>query len=120
MPLAAVEPVRLASREGALLFTLERRFSTLDGERGLRPWVYRVTGRGLAPVWRGTALSWPLVDAAVLPDGTLCALHRTDSFAAPDPGAPAARVAAYRWNGFGFSGVEDARLEQSCRDLFLR
>ena len=29
------------------------------------------------------------------------------SFVAPRPRDPGSRVAAYRWNGFGFSGVHD-------------
>lgn len=119
LPLAAIETGPLASPVGeTLLVTLERRHSTLDGERAPRPYVYRITPRGLVALWRGSGLAWPLADATLLADGTLCALHRADSFLAPDPSAPASRVAAYRWNGFGFTGVECAALKQSCRFLF--
>lgn len=108
------------------LFTLERHFSTLDGEDGLRPCVYEVGSRGLVPRWRGTALAWPLVDAAFLPGkgDILCALHRGDSFVVPDSAFTAGsnprekRVAAYRWNGFGFSGLQDDESIGSCRDYF--
>jgi hypothetical protein len=41
----------------------------------------------------------------------LCALHRGDSFLELQPGA------AYRWQGFGFSGVEDPRIPERCRDV---
>lgn len=117
LPLLAVEAGPLAkSGEETLLVTLERRRSTLDGELAPRPYVYRITPRGLVPLWRGSGLAWPLVDARLLADGTLCALHRTDSFATPDPSAPASRVAVYRWNGFGFS--EAGSPEQNCLLLF--
>jgi poly-gamma-glutamate synthesis protein (capsule biosynthesis protein) len=36
----------------------------------------------------------------------LCALHRGDSFLLADPATKATRIAAYRWNGFGFTGIE--------------
>lgn len=117
LPLLAIEAGPLAkSGEETLLVTLERRRSTLDGELAPRPYVYRITPRGLIPLWRGSGLAWPLVDARLLADGTLCALHRADSFLAPDASAPASRVAAYRWNGFGFS--EAGSPEQNCRLLF--
>ncbi|MCS7316363.1 MAG: CapA family protein [Bryobacteraceae bacterium] len=121
LPLAAIEAAPLAGPgTETLLLTLERRHSPLDGERGPRPYVYRITRRGLVPLWRGSGLAWPLADGALLDDGTLCALHRTDSFLAPDASAPAARVAAYRWNGFGFSQPGNPELEQNCRILFER
>jgi len=121
LPLLAVEAAPFA-QDGSepLVLTLEKRYSTLDGEWAPRPYVYRISERGPVAVWRGSALAWPLADAAVLEDGTLCALHRADSFAAPEPRAPAGRVAADRWNGFGFTGVEDEATEQSCQVLFQR
>jgi len=119
LPLLAVEAASFA-QDGSdpLVLTLEKRYSTLDGEWAPRPYVYRISERGPVAVWRGSGLAWPLADVAVREDGTLCALHRKDSFLTPDPEAPPSRVAAYRWNGFGFRGVEDAALEQSCKVLF--
>jgi poly-gamma-glutamate synthesis protein (capsule biosynthesis protein) len=105
---------------GEFLFTLERHYSTLDGEEGLRPCVYEVRPEGISPRWRGTALAWPLVDAVLLPghNGILCALHRGDSFIVLQPQTHHTRVAAYQWNGFGFSGIHDLEVIASCRDLF--
>jgi len=100
----------LARRDGTpLLLALERHPSAMDGEVATRPHVYRVGSRGLIAMWRGTALAWPLLDAVVAPDGALCALHRGDSFLRPDPATTGkTRTMRYRWNGFGFSAVDDA------------
>ncbi len=89
-----------------LLFSLERHPSSIDDEVGLRPYVYAIGPHGLIARWRGSALAWPLIDAVESTDGVLCALHRGDSFLMPDPATKTTRFAAYRWNGFGFSGVE--------------
>lgn len=115
-----VEGVRGEPRKKEYLFTLEPHASPMDGEEALRPCVYDVRPDGLAPKWRGTALAWPLLDAALLPgeDGVLCALHRGDSFLVLRPESRERRVAAYRWNGFGFSGAPDPALAERCRTLF--
>jgi hypothetical protein len=99
------------------LFTLERHFSPIDGEIGLRPHVYSVTPRGLLARWRGSGLAWPLLDAIILPDDGkfLCGLHRGDSYIDLQPESNQVRVAAYRWNGFGFSGVDDPEVREKCR-----
>lgn len=98
------------------LFTVERRFSPLDGEEGLRPYVYEPRGGRLVARWRGSGLAWPLLDARLLPGepGVLCARHRMDSFVAPRPSAPGSRVAAYRWKGFGFKGDDSEELTRRC------
>jgi poly-gamma-glutamate synthesis protein (capsule biosynthesis protein) len=88
-----------------LLLSLERHNSSIDDEMSLRPYVYAVGLHGLIARWRGSALAWPLIDAVETKDGVLCALHRGDSFLLPDPGTKTTRIAAYRWNGFGFSGI---------------
>jgi len=119
LPLEGIAAARLAGPEGPeFLLTLERHPSPMDGESGLRPYVYQLGPRGLIPRWRGSALAWPLVDADAPEGETLCALHRADSFLTLDPSAPATRVAAYRWNGFGFSGLQDARALARCAALF--
>ena len=121
MPLVSVQVGRLAGAPGPdYIFTLERRPSTIDGEDGVRPYVYEVGPRGLVARWRGSALAWPLLDAALLPgqDGLLCGLHRQDSFIALQPGSAGVRTAVYRWNGFGFSGVEDPAAAAACRKMF--
>jgi poly-gamma-glutamate synthesis protein (capsule biosynthesis protein) len=89
-----------------LLLSLERHTSSIDDEVGLRPYVYAVGPHGLIARWRGSALAWPLIDAVESKDGVLCALHRGDSFLLPDPATRTTRIAAYRWNGFGFTGIE--------------
>ena len=89
-----------------LLLSLERHPSSIDDEVGLRPYVYAIGPNGLIARWRGSALAWPLIDAVESKDGVLCALHRGDSFLLPDPAAKTTRIAAYRWNGFGFTGID--------------
>ncbi|MGB8028382.1 MAG: CapA family protein [Terracidiphilus sp.] len=89
-----------------LLLSLERHTSSIDDEVGLRPYVYAVGPHGLIARWRGSALAWPLIDAVESKDGVLCALHRGDSFLMPDPATKTTRIAAYRWNGFGFTGID--------------
>jgi poly-gamma-glutamate synthesis protein (capsule biosynthesis protein) len=102
------------------LLTLERHFSAMDGEKGLRPCVYEVRPDGLVPKWKGTALAWPLLDAALQPGagGILCAEHRGDSFIALHPESKQKRIAAYRWKGFGFAGIDDPEAIASCRNRF--
>jgi poly-gamma-glutamate synthesis protein (capsule biosynthesis protein) len=121
LPLVSAEAGKLAGPAGPdYLFTLERHPSSLDGEDGVRPYVYEAHERGLVARWRGSALAWPLLDAALLPGGggVLCALHRRDSFLVLQPGSTGVRTAAYRWNGFGFSGVDDAQTLARCRAVF--
>jgi len=106
-----------------MLVTLERHTSSMDTEQEPRPYVYEITAHGLIARWRGSALAWPLLDARLIPaeaGGTyLCALHRGDSFIKLDPAHPSApRVLAYRWNGFGFSGVEDPAVAGRCKAEF--
>ena len=116
----SAEVGKLAGDAGPdLLFTLEQRYSSIDREDGVRPYVYEVRPTGLVARWRGSALAWPLLDAAVLPggDGLLCALHRRDSFLELQPGATGVRTAVYRWQGFGFSGVDDPQILERCRNF---
>ncbi|HBD08343.1 MAG TPA: hypothetical protein DCZ69_08785, partial [Syntrophobacteraceae bacterium] len=121
MELLAVDSGRLAGPDGPeLLVTLERHLSPLDREQSPRPYVYEVTPKGLVARWRGTALAWPLIDAALLPGkiGVLCALHRGDSYLMPNPATYQTRIAAYRWNGFGFSGVDDPETVGRCNEFW--
>lgn len=101
------------------LLALEQHPSSIDRETGPRPYVYAVGPHGLVARWRGSALAWPLLDATLLPDGRLCALHRGDSFVTLDPASTATRHAVYSWNGFGFSGVEDAAALEACAALLV-
>ncbi len=109
MPVVSIVAAKLDGKN-EYLFMLERHFSSLDGETGLRPYVYGSDHNGLVAKWRGSGLSWPLADAVISPDDetVLCALHRGDSFISPDKTSLRTRVAAYRWNGFGFTGISDS------------
>src|ERR1017187_516849 len=121
LPLVSAEWGKLSGQpDKQMLFTLEQRYSPIDREDGPRPYVYEVRASGLVARWRGSALAWPLLDAALLPggDGVLCALHRRDSFIQLEPTVAGVRTAAYRWNGFGFRGVEDPGILARCRALF--
>jgi len=121
LPLVSVEVGKLRRSHGPdYLFALEKHSSPIDGEEGVRPYVYEALAGGLVARWRGSALAWPLLDAALLPegDGVLCALHRRDSFLVLQPTSTGIRSAAYRWNGFGFSGVDDASVLARCRLMF--
>lgn len=102
-------------------FSLRRLYSRFDDEQALRPYVFAIKGGRVVDVWRGTALSWPLLFARLLqlPDGRerLCALHRGDSFVRRDPQIPASRRfhAVYAWSGFGFARVDDAEALALCQ-----
>ena len=118
LPLLSAEVGKLGAADGPdLLFTVEQHYSSIDREDGVRPYVYEVRPTGLVARWRGSALAWPLLDAALLPDGKglLCALHRSDSFLELHPASTGTRVAAYRWQGFGFAGVEEEAVVERCR-----
>jgi hypothetical protein len=103
-----------------LLLSLQVHNSPIDNEQGLRPYVYELGSNGLIAKWRGSALAWPLLDALILPeeDSVICALHRGDSFITLNPGVKSRRIAAYRWNGFGFKGISDQRVTERCQKLF--
>ncbi len=102
------------------LLTLEKHYSNMDGEVSLRPYVYGINEKGIYACWRGSALAWPLLDAQISPYDrkTLCALHRGDSFINIDQSADNKRIAAYEWNGFGFSGVSDSTICKQCEQLY--
>ena len=120
-PVLSLEAGNLeGSAKPQFLLSLERHASPIDSERDPRPYVYEVGPHGFIARWRGSALAWPLLDARLLPghDGVLCALHRRDSFLMLSPESKGTRVAAYRWNGFGFDGITDEGVVSGCRALF--
>jgi poly-gamma-glutamate synthesis protein (capsule biosynthesis protein) len=121
LPLLFAEVGRLAGPDSPdYLFALEKYASPIDHEDGVRPYVYEALPKGLVARWRGSALAWPLLDAALLPgtDGVICALHRRDSFIALQPDSTGTRTAAYHWNGFGFSGIDDPQTLARCKEFF--
>ena len=70
---------------------------------------------GVAALWRGPY--W-MRHSCLGGDGVLCALHRRDSFLVLQPNSVGPRMAAYRWNGFGFSGVDDSNVLDRCKSPF--
>lgn len=112
-----VAPQRLRSAGEGAYFALVRRTARFDGERALRPYVFRVEGGRVHDLWRGTALAWPLVGARVVEVNgreRVCALHRGDSFLHPNPATPLRRTATYSWSGFGFVRAGDPEAEEEC------
>ena len=121
--LLRIESGQLAAGRPAMLFTVERHVSPIDGEDGPRPYTYDVTPHGLVARWRGSALAWPLLDATLIEDTAgrahVCALHRGDSFVMLDSAdAAPLRTQVYAWNGFGFSGVTDGELTRRCAEAY--
>lgn len=112
---------RLKGPKGPMfLLSLEKHPSPIDSENDPRPYVYQVGRTGFIARWRGSALAWPLIDARLLRgrDGVVCALHRKDSFLVLSPSTKGTRVAAYRWDGFGFDGISNQTIVAKCKALF--
>ncbi len=102
-------------------FALHDHWSDIDGEVGLRPYVFRMNAdRSFTDVWRGSSLSRPLVAArlfTVAGQERLCAIHRGDSFLKPDPTTRTRVRTVYRWSGFGFRGVEEPEARAMCEAM---
>ncbi len=119
IPVISIESAQFG-KEGDLLFLLEKHYSRLDKEINLRPYVYSVDNNGIYARWRGSALAWPVLDAKLSPldHKTLCVLHRGDSFIKLDSANSGKRIAAYTWNGFGFTGLDNPAVCKSCETMF--
>jgi poly-gamma-glutamate synthesis protein (capsule biosynthesis protein) len=119
MSIVSISQSKLDGKKDFLI-TLEKHYSTIDSAVNLRPYVYTIERTGLVANWRGSALAWPLLDAVISADEKhyLCALHRGDSFIELNPNAKNTRIALYRWNGFGFTGVNDSTVCENCRKYF--
>lgn len=120
LPLRRIAPYRLADGT-AVLFLLLELYSDLDRAVGLRPHVYRVEQDGIRPLWRGSGLAFPLIDAIPVSAGSrdvLCALHAGGSFLTGMQNNRPSFVMAYQWNGFGFSAERDEALVRKCQDIF--
>lgn len=110
-----VEPFPPAGEHAYL--ALHRRASTFDDVTALRPYVFRFDGERVVELWRGTALSRPLVALRGFDwhgERLVCAIERGDSFLRPDPTTSARVREVYRWSGFGFRAVEDEGAEAVC------
>jgi hypothetical protein len=119
MPIVSLFKAKLNGTDD-FLFALEKHYSDIDREVSLRPYVYQADSGGLFARWRGSALSWPIIDA-IIPDqadGSLYVLHSGGSYVIPDDSSGTKRVAVYKWTGFGFKGVIDSLSVQKCRSLY--
>lgn len=121
MALVSIEKGKFDGKK-EVLFTLENYYSSIDAGVHLRPYVYCADEMGLVARWRGSALAWPLLDAFPSQEEKplLCALHRGDSYISLDSTSKGTRVAVYRWNGFGFSGMENPGVCKRCEEYFLK
>jgi len=94
--------------------SIQEIYSSFDRETAKRVYLYSLDG-GFHALWRGSALSRPLLDATFAQGGKgkplLVALHSADSFLARNPSTKERTIMSYRWNGFGFSGIKEVRGE---------
>lgn len=107
MPIRKVQPVDLNNDGIREVMLIQEIYSSLDREIAKRVYLYSFDGKFHA-LWRGSALSRPLLDAAFVSrrkkKPQLVALHSAETFLRREPGTERRTVMRYRWNGFGFSG----------------
>lgn len=115
MPIRKVQPVDLNSDGIREIMLIQEIYSPFDRETAKRVYLYSMDG-GFHALWRGSALSRPLLDATFAQGGKgkplLVALHTADSFLARNPSTKERTIMSYRWNGFGFSGIKEVRGEK--------
>lgn len=119
MPIRKVQPVDLNGDGIREVMLLQEIYSSLDRKTALRVYLYSFDG-GFHALWRGSALSRPLLDAAFTTGRNkplLVALHSGDTFLKRKPGTALRTVMRYRWNGFGFSGVDEREAPDGARGL---
>lgn len=119
MPISHIDFLKIEENTKCL-FMLKKYYSSIDKSFELRPYVYSYSTKGLLAKWRGSALAWPLIDAHVMHKhiGVICALHRGDSFISPNPKTKKTRTASYKWNGFGFTMINDSLICKECEDYY--
>ena len=101
--------------KSAALYIVDFRFSPIPLPRA------RGSSRGRGGESQSpTVCAGPLVYARLPPgsEGVLCALLRQIPSYCSRRNRKGTRVAAYRWNGFGFDGIADERIVAGCRGLF--
>jgi poly-gamma-glutamate synthesis protein (capsule biosynthesis protein) len=107
MPIRKVQPVDLNNDGIREVMLIQEIYSTLDREVAKRVYLYSFAGSFHA-LWRGSALSRPLLDAAFIgrrkKKPVLVALHRDETFLKRKPESERRIVMDYGWNGFGFTG----------------
>jgi hypothetical protein len=120
MSLVSLQKIKIDEKTEHL-FSLESYYSTLDKEVNIRPYVYTIDKNGITARWRGSALAWPIIDAQISPknEQILCALHRGDAFILLGKTAVITqKVAAYKWNGFGFNNITDSTICNNCELVY--
>lgn len=120
LPLRRIASYRMEDGTEALFMLLEL-YSDLDRMVGLRPHVYRLAQDGIRPLWRGSGLAFPLIDAIPVKVGNrdvLCALHSGGSFLSGVQNVQPPFVMVYQWNGFGFSAERDKTVLPQCQAIF--
>ncbi len=117
MSLVALQKINIDEKDEHL-FSLESYYSSLDKEINIRPYVYAIDNKGITARWRGSALAWPILDAHISPfnNQILCALHRGDAFIMLGKSNAAQKIAAYKWNGFGFNMANN--FCQDCEQVY--
>ena len=120
MPIIKLQPVDINSDGVSEVMLVQRVYSSLDNEVAKRIYIYSLENK-LHALWRGSALSRPLLDALFIKDDQgqplLIALHTTDSFLMRDSNKPGRIIMSYRWNGFGFSGVKEIKLDGHAKKI---
>jgi len=116
MPIMRLQPADLNGDGIREIMLIQNIYSSLDKETAKRIYLYSFDG-GFHALWRGSALSRPLIDAMFVPGKKkplLVALHSADSFLARNRQHDDRIIMSYRWNGFGFKGVKELKGETQC------
>jgi len=115
MPIRKVQTVDLNGDGIREIMLIQQIYSSFDRETAKRIYLYSLDG-GFHALWRGSALSRPLLDAAFVPGSNgkplLVALLSADSFLARNPNCAERLIMTYRWNGFGFTGIREFNAEK--------
>lgn len=120
MPIIKLQPIDINSDGILEIMLIQNVFSSLDSEVAKRIYIYSFD-RKFHALWRGSAISRPLLDAILIkPENNkpiLVALHTADSFLVRNPSTPERIIMSYRWNGFGFSGIKELNPKESSSSL---
>lgn len=117
-----IEKVQVADVDGDGLdevWLQLRQRSKLDVRVLPRPFLYGVEAKkGFRPRWRGSSLSRPFHEWAILPRATDAGFDLVALETNPDPKwRDFSWIAVYRWNGFGFRRLWDSPVRGSLRNL---
>jgi poly-gamma-glutamate synthesis protein (capsule biosynthesis protein) len=120
MPIRKMQSVDLNGDGIREIMLQQNIYSSLDKEIAARVYLYSLDGTFHA-LWRGSALSRPLLDAVFIRGKhgkpLLVGLHSADSFLARDRHVKGRILMSYRWNGFGFTGRKELKVKDSCDGL---